>query len=88
MKNENLCQSCGMDMVEYKETYGTNADGSLSEAYCQHCFANGKFIEEISMSDMIGHWIPHLVESKSISEEDARKQMDAIIPNLKRWKIT
>ena len=83
---KHLCQSCGMDMVEANETYGTNADGSISKDYCQHCYANGKFTADISMSEMIGHWIPYLVKEAAMTEEGARKQVEAIIPSLKRWR--
>ncbi|HPD44584.1 MAG TPA: zinc ribbon domain-containing protein [Candidatus Woesebacteria bacterium] len=27
------------------ENFGTNADGSKSEEYCQYCFQSGKFTE-------------------------------------------
>jgi hypothetical protein len=39
------------------------------------------------MGKMIGHWIPYLVEHKSLTGENAHKQMEAIIPTLKRWSV-
>lgn len=81
-----LCQSCGMDMAAFNETYGTNADGTVSADYCQHCYVDGKFTADISISEMIRHWIPYLVkENPLMTEDEARRQMEAIIPNLKRW---
>lgn len=82
---KHLCQSCGMDMVEMNEVYGTNADGSTSGDYCQYCYAKGKFTADISMNQMIDHWIPYLMKEAYMTEEEARKQMEMIIPNLKRW---
>ena len=82
-----LCQSCGMDMVAFNETYGTNADGSASKDYCKHCYADGKFTADMSVGEMIEYWVPYLTEGDpSITAEEARKQMEAIIPNLKRWR--
>lgn len=81
-----LCQSCGMDMDKSGEIYGTNADGSLNEDYCQYCYANGEFTADMSMNEMIGHWVPYLVKETSITQEEARMQMENIIPNLKRWR--
>ena len=37
------CQSCGMPLKRDDKRGGTNADGSKSQMYCSHCFADGKF---------------------------------------------
>lgn len=85
MENQ-FCQSCGMDMLESKASYGTNADGSRSTDYCHYCYANGSFTADISMNEMIGHWVDYMVKADSnLSEADARKKMETFLLTLKRW---
>lgn len=84
---EQFCQSCGMDMVASKEAYGTNADGSINNAYCHYCYSEGKFTSDLSMNEMIDQWVTYMVsEDKNITESDARNKMEAFIPTLKRWQ--
>jgi hypothetical protein len=84
---EKHCQSCGMPMCG-DAVYGTNADGSKSEDYCEHCFKDGEFIgEDCTMDEMIELCVPHVVEANScMSEEEARKMMQEFFPTLKRWR--
>lgn len=37
------CQSCGMPLKKSPNGGGSNADGSISKAYCSYCFVMGKF---------------------------------------------
>ena len=85
--NEKHCQSCGMPMCG-EAVYGTNADGSKSEDYCEHCFANGKFTgDDCTMEQMIEECIPYVIEDKpNMSEDDVRKMLQEFMPTLKRWK--
>ncbi len=48
-----FCQSCGMPLTD--EILGTNADGSKNEDYCIYCYRDGKFLQECTMEEMIGH---------------------------------
>ena len=36
-----MCESCGMPLKDGVK--GTDADGTMSDQYCKHCFADGKF---------------------------------------------
>ena len=82
-----FCQSCGMPMGATNEMYGVNVDGSLSDDYCKYCFDKGEYTEKMTMEEMIGLCIPHvLTANPSMSEEDARKMMQDFFPVLKRWK--
>ena len=83
---EIYCQSCGMPMGATHEMYGTNADGSKNADYCKYCFANGTFISDLTMEEMIEICVPHMVSANAgMSEEKARDMMRQFFPTLKRW---
>lgn len=85
---QNFCQCCGMPMGETDELYGTNADGSKNEDYCNYCFKNGEFTFQGTMEELIETCIPNMVASNpEMSEDDVRKSMSEWFPTLKRWKI-
>lgn len=80
-----ICQSCGMPMTENE--HGTNSDGSFNNDYCKYCFADGSFTKEQTMEEKIESCIPFLIEDGECeNEEQARKLLMKIIPDLKRWK--
>ncbi|MDR2698590.1 MAG: zinc ribbon domain-containing protein [Candidatus Methanoplasma sp.] len=85
-----ICQSCGMPL-EDDEVKGTNKDGSRSDDYCVHCFADGAFTKEMTMEEMIELNIQFLDEWKKSSgidmtEEEAISELKEYLPTLKRWK--
>lgn len=83
--NENICQSCGMNMKE--SDFGTNADGSLNKEYCKYCFANGGFTKNQRLEEYIESCIPFLIEDGVCkTEEEARENLKTVMPELKRWK--
>lgn len=85
--SEKLCQSCGKPMGETDKLYGIEKSGEKSRDYCDDCYKNGEFTSNISMKRMIEVSIPFLIKEKSgITEEGARKEMEAFFPILKRWK--
>ena len=90
MENVKHCQSCSvpMDCVEVK--FGTNADGSTNEDYCNYCFKDGAFDDfegtVKTMEDMINACIPHMVEGGQFDEASARAMLEETLPQLKRWK--
>lgn len=87
MEQPDYCQSCGMPMPVTGELYGTNEDGTKNQEYCQYCFVNGKFTSDITMEQMIEICVPHLVSGgEGMTEDEARKMMREILPQLKRWK--
>ncbi len=79
-----LCQSCSMPM-ETPEVYGTNKDGSKNEDYCTYCYQNGAFTSEETMEGMIEICVPHMIKA-GYDEAAARKELDVLLPQLKRWK--
>ena len=85
--NQKFCQCCGMRMGDGDEMYGTNADGSKNEDYCQYCFEKGEFTFRGTMEEMVEVCVPHMVAAHpDMTKEEARAGMLAWFPTLKRWK--
>lgn len=81
---ENICQSCGMKMSG--GDFGTNADGSTNRDYCKYCYADGGFIKEQTLEEMIESCIPFLIQDGDCkTEEEARELLWKELPSLKRW---
>ena len=86
---QKICQCCAMPIDE--TTFGTEADGSKNEEYCQYCYADGHFTKECTMDEMIELNLNYLEESNKDSEvkytiDEARATMKEFFPQLKRWK--
>jgi hypothetical protein len=80
-----MCQSCGMPM-KIDSDFGTNADKTKNQEYCTYCYQNGAFTNpDITMEEMIQGCIGIMVKY-GMPEEQAKQQMTALIPTLKRWK--
>jgi len=76
-----------MPLNEGSELFGTNADGTRNEDYCTYCYKDGAFNSDETMEEMIESCIPHVVEAHpEMSADEARKEMQATFPSLKRWK--
>lgn len=85
--NEKLCQSCGKPMGLTDELYGTEKNGVKSKDYCDDCYKHGDFTTKITKERMIEVSIPYLLKEKpGIDEDEARREMEAFFPTLKRWK--
>ncbi len=87
---QKFCQSCGMPMTA-AEHFGTNADGSQNPDYCVYCMKDGQFTADVTMDEMIEHNLQYLSEFNKDSEkqftlEEARAEMKAFFPQLKRWQ--
>ena len=83
---QKFCQSCAMPLEDPK-MYGTNADGSKSEDYCQYCYENGAFTADMSMEEMITFTLPHMVQANAgMTEDAARAALSGFFPTLKRWQ--
>ncbi|UGV41601.1 zinc ribbon domain-containing protein [Methanococcoides orientis] len=81
-----FCQSCGMPL-EKDEDFGTNADGSKSEEYCNYCYQNGDFTQpNITLEEMIEQCSKAIDENRIMSLEEAKKLSQQNLPKLKRWK--
>lgn len=81
------CQSCGMPMGDTKDLYGTEADGSKSNDYCQYCYTQGAFTVNCSMEEMIETCIaPMVAANDHMSEAEASEGMRVWFQTLKRWR--
>ena len=84
MEDQKYCQSCGMPMTE--DIYGTEEGGSTSEDYCKFCYADGKFLQDFTMEEMIEFCIPLVVQNSDMDEQSVTIMLNKFIPELKRWK--
>ncbi|MFH1013316.1 MAG: zinc ribbon domain-containing protein [Thermoplasmatota archaeon] len=83
--NQNICQSCGMPM-QYQADFGTNANGGLTEEYCQYCYKNGRFVDEgITMEQKIMNNI-QIAVAMGMDKKKATEIAYHTIPQLKRWE--
>jgi transcriptional regulator with XRE-family HTH domain len=76
------CQSCGMPLVE-KNLISHEHDGSLNEKYCKWCYADGNFLADCTMNEMIESCVPHMT---GWNPDDARRFMRENFPKLERWR--
>jgi predicted N-acetyltransferase YhbS len=84
-----FCQSCGMPLTR-KEDCGTNADGSINYDYCQYCYADGKYLQDFTMEEMIEHCAQFVDEvnkqmPQPMTKEEYKQMMRNYFPMLKRW---
>lgn len=84
-----ICQSCAVPLND--KTRGTNADGSLSNDYCEFCFANGDFAQNLTLPQMAEHNLRDLDEwnqasGSDFSAEQAREMLLRFLSTLKRWR--
>jgi len=83
---EKFCESCGAPFTD-GFTQGTEADGSLSEDYCNFCYENGTFTNpNMTLEEMIAFCTDLMVKEFGFTREDALEQCNEGIPGLKRWK--
>ena len=85
-----FCQSCGMPLTR-NEDCGTNADGSINFDYCKYCYADGKFLQDMTMEEMIDHCAQFVDEvnkqmPKPMTKEEYKQMMHGFFPMLKRWR--
>ena len=85
-----FCQSCGMPLTQ-NEDCGTNADGSINFDYCKYCYAEGRFLQECTMDEMIEHCSQFVDEvnkhmPKPMTREEYKQMMRGFFPMLKRWR--
>ena len=73
--------------MENPESFGTNADGSKNEDYCNFCFQNGRFTEpNITVEQMIGKVVGIMTSQMKMPEAQAKEISNTFIPQLKRWQ--
>jgi hypothetical protein len=79
------CQSCGMPLNKDEKGGGTEANGSLSETYCSHCYENGQF----TMPNITVNEMKELVTEKIVGmkfPKFAAKFLARNTHKLERWK--
>ena len=77
-----FCQCCGMPLED--EIIGRNSDGTMNEAYCKWCYADGTYTYS-DMDELIEVCIPHMTQ-EGFTEEQARDYMRKRLPELDYWK--
>ena len=72
-----ICQCCGMPL-EDDSIIGHNNDGTMNEAYCKWCYADGTYTYN-NMDDLIEVCVRHMV-NENFTEEQARAYMKELLP--------
>ena len=85
-----FCQSCGMPLTRIEDC-GTNADGSTNFDYCQYCYKDGRFLQDMTMDQMIEHCAQFVDEvnknmPKPMTKDEYKQMMYSFFPMLKRWR--
>ena len=85
-----FCQSCGMPLTR-NEDCGTDADGSINFDYCKYCYADGQFLQQCTMEEMIEQCAQFVDEvnkhmPKPMTREEYKQMMQGFFPMLKRWR--
>lgn len=82
--NQKMCQSCGMPLVD-ESLLGLECNGIKNEDYCKFCYIDGIFAKpDENLKEMINSCIPFMLK-EGFTETKARKQLESLLPKLKRW---
>ena len=80
------CGSCGMPLVR-PDNAGTEADGSLSDRYCTHCYRGGAFVKpDQTREEMIAQYAPLLAAELGMPLDRATAMVTAFTATLPRWR--
>ena len=77
-----VCQCCGMPLED--SILSRDRDGTLNEAYCKWCYAEGTYTYS-NMDDLIDVCVQHMV-NESFSEAQARAYLKETLPKLDYWR--
>lgn len=77
------CQCCGMPLED--NILSHEPDGAINEEYCQWCYDGGSFRYE-SPEQLIDFCVTHMA-TESWPAEQVRAHMEAVVPQLRHWKI-
>lgn len=80
-----FCQSCSMPLVD-PSSFGTEADGTKSSEYCSYCYADGAFVSDVTMEEMVTISAKGMSEAMGTPEAEARELIASLLPGLKRWQ--
>ena len=82
---KNICQSCGSS-IDLITEFGTDKDGSINTDYCFQCYQEGAFKgKNKSLEQKIAQNIA-LSSKFGVSRAKAIKELNIVLPNLKRWR--
>lgn len=85
MAKNKVCQSCGAVIDRKNSILGTEADGSRSQLYCDHCYKDGKFLHpNLTLEEVKKHYVEKFVELKV--PRWVAKLMVRSVDKLERWK--
>ena len=78
------CQSCGMPLSKDEKGGGTEADGTVSTAYCSHCYLGGAFTDPTLTAEQMVERVRRKLKERHIPGFLA-KSIVKDIPMLARW---
>ena len=70
---------------------GTEGDGRKSEKYCAFCYQQGRFVQDLTIEELIEHNLQDLdnwnrENGLQLTEQEARAELLKFLPTLKRWQ--
>lgn len=77
-----LCQCCGMPLED--GLLSRETDGTINEAYCKWCYADGQFAYT-DMQTLVDFCVGNIAK-ESFPPEQARAYMEQLLPTLEHWK--
>ena len=81
---EKICQSCGMPITS-QEQLGREKDGRINKFYCKYCYANGEFIDKVSMEEYID-MCSQFGSQAGMTNKQMKDYCASLFPTLKRWE--
>ena len=80
-----LCQSCALPMAEQGD-FGTEADHSLNDDYCTHCYEDGALTDPDLTIDQMSVIVADFIEADEMTEAKAKAIARTLLSDLKRWQ--
>lgn len=77
-----ICQCCGMPLED--GSISREPDGSMNEAYCKWCYADGKFVYQ-DLEQLAGYIVDH-VPGPDLPPEELRNFWRKELGKLDHWK--
>ncbi len=86
MKNNKVCQSCGMPISKDPQKGGTEIDGTKNIKYCSYCYQEGEFTSpEIDTPQKMQTFCIEKMKEQKIPKFVAWI-LTRRIPTLERWR--
>ena len=70
---------------------GSRGRGSINFDYCKFCYADGKFLQQCTMEEIIDHCAQFVDEVNKhmptpMTQKEYKQMMRGFFPMLKRWR--